>query len=285
MKIKLSKRAKIQLAVLLSVYLVFGLLNAIDLSKKSMSEAFKNVANRWVVQLPFGEGMFFRINPLTLFMTWAIMVLIIWFVGVLGKPKIVPDRKQAAVESFFEYVYDMVETAIPDQRFVRPTFYIACTIFIFVLISNILGGAIPGITIEANARGQIEKIILFSDTWFSPTADINTNASLAVLVFIISQVFGIKAKGFKGWAKSWFEPLAFMFPMNVIGELSKPISHSLRLFGNIAGGALLTYLLSYMVKYLFMPVIFWGFFGLFVGMIQALVFTVLAIAYIASAIS
>ncbi|HEY8541971.1 MAG TPA: F0F1 ATP synthase subunit A, partial [Pseudothermotoga sp.] len=75
------------------------------------------------------------------------------------------------------------------------------------------------------------------------------------------------------------------FPMNVIGELSKPISHSLRLFGNIAGGALLTYLLAYMAKYLFLPVILWGFFGIFVGVIQALVFTVLAIAYISSALS
>ncbi len=285
MKIVISKRAKIGLVIFVSIYLVIGILNAIALSKQSMSEAFKNIVNRWVMQLPFGEGIFFRVNPLTLIMTWAIMIVIIWFAAKIGKPKLVPDRKQAAIESLFEFVYDMVETAVPDQRFVRPTFYVACTIFIFVAVSNILGGAIPGISIEANNQGQIQKIILFADTWFAPTADINTNASLAVMVFFISQAFAIKAKGFKGWAKAWFEPLPFMFPMNVIGELSKPISHSLRLFGNIAGGALLTYLLCYMVKYLFMPVIFWGFFGLFVGLIQALVFTVLAIAYISSALS
>ncbi|ABV32730.1 MULTISPECIES: F0F1 ATP synthase subunit A [Pseudothermotoga] len=285
MKISLDKRAKVLLAIFLVVYIVVGVLNAIYLSKQNMGEAFKNVANRWVVDLPFGKGIFSRINPLTIFMTWGIMAAIILIALRLRKPQVVPDRKQSLVESLLEFVYNMVEDAVPDQRFVRPTFYIACTLFIFIVFSNILGGAIPGISIEANAQGTVEKIHLFSDTWFSPTADINTNAFLAVFVFIISQVFAIKSKGIKSWAKSWFEPIPFMFPMNVIGELSKPISHSLRLFGNIAGGALLTYLLAYMAKYLFLPVILWGFFGLFVGVIQALVFTVLAIAYISSALS
>jgi F-type H+-transporting ATPase subunit a len=73
--------------------------------------------------------------------------------------------------------------------------------------------------------------------------------------------------------------------MNVIGELAKPISHSLRLFGNIGGGAILTFMLSYLVKYLLLPVVFWGFFGLFVGLIQALVFSMLAVAYISAQIS
>lgn len=285
MKLSLDRKTKVFLIVFLLIYIIVGILNVVYLSKQSMSEAFKNVANRWVVKLPFGQGIFSRINPLTIFMTWIIMLLIILIAYRFRKPKLIPDRKQAALESLMDFVYQMVEDAVPDQRFVRPTFYIACTLFIFIVLSNILGGAIPGISIEANAQGSIEKIHLFSDTWFSPTADINTNAFLAVFIFLISQIFAIKSKGFKAWAKSWFEPIPLMFPMNVIGELSKPISHSLRLFGNIAGGALLTYLLAYMAKYLFLPVILWGFFGIFVGVIQALVFTVLAIAYISSALS
>lgn len=285
MKLSLDRKTKVLLVIFLLIYIVIGILNAIYLSKQSMSEAFKNVANRWVVNLPFRQGIFSRVNPLTIFMTWIIMFIIILVVYRFRKPKLIPDRKQAALESVMDFVYQMVEDAIPDQRFVRPTFYIACTLFLFIVLSNILGGAIPGISIEANAQGNIEKIHLFSGTWFSPTADINTNAFLAIFVFLISQVFAIKSKGLKAWAKSWFEPIPFMFPMNVIGELSKPISHSLRLFGNIAGGALLTYLLAYMAKYLFLPVILWGFFGIFVGVIQALVFTVLAIAYISSALS
>lgn len=285
MKLSLDRKTKVLLVVFLLIYIVVGVLNAIYLSKQSMGEAFKNVANRWVVKLPFGKGIFSRINPLTIFMTWAVMLVVILIAYRFKNPKLIPDRKQSALESLMEFVYQMVEDALPDQRFVRPTFYIACTLFVFIVFCNILGGAIPGVSIEANAQGNIEKIHLFSDTWFSPTADINTNAFLAVFVFLISQVFAIKSKGFKAWAKTWFEPIPFMFPMNVIGELSKPISHSLRLFGNIAGGALLTYLLAYMAKYLFLPVVLWGFFGLFVGVIQALVFTVLAIAYISSALS
>lgn len=68
--------------------------------------------------------------------------------------------------------------------------------------------------------------------------------------------------------------------MNIVGELAKPVSHSLRLFGNIMGGGLLVLIISYLVKYLILPTFLWGFFGMFVGSIQALVFTILAIAYI-----
>ena len=102
------------------------------------------------------------------------------------------------------------------------------------------------------------------------------------MVFVISHAFPIKAKGFKAWLKGWFEPNPIMMPMNVIGELSKPISHSLRLFGNIAGGAILTFIFSYMLKYFLLPIFLWGFFGLFVGTIQALVFSILVIAYISA---
>jgi F-type H+-transporting ATPase subunit a len=75
-----------------------------------------------------------------------------------------------------------------------------------------------------------------------------------------------------------------MFPMNLVGEISKPISHSLRLFGNIYGGGILVLILSYMVKYLILPVVLWGFFGMFIGLIQAMVFSMLTIAYIAGQI-
>ena len=56
----------------------------------------------------------------------------------------------------------------------------------------------------------------------------------------------------------------------------------MRLFGNIAGGAILTFIFSYMLKYFLLPIFLWGFFGLFVGTIQALVFSILVIAYISA---
>lgn len=285
MNLKLSRRAKIGLMIFVGIYIAVGVVNVTFLSRESMSEAFKNIANRWVVKLPFGEGILSRINPLTLIMTWTIMIVIIVAAAKFRKFRLVPDRKQSAIESLLQYVYEIVEGSIPDERFVRPTFYIACTLFVFVAFSNVLGGAVPGVSLSVSSQGDVEKVILFSDPWFSPTADINTNASLAVFVLIISHAFAIKAKGFKAWLKTWFEPNPIMFPMNVVGELAKPISHSLRLFGNIAGGAMLVYMLSYMVKYLFMPVVLWGFFGLFIGLVQALVFTVLAVAYISAALS
>jgi F-type H+-transporting ATPase subunit a len=75
-----------------------------------------------------------------------------------------------------------------------------------------------------------------------------------------------------------------LFPINLISEVAKPISHSLRLFGNVMGGGILAIIISYLVKYFLLPTFLWGFFGIFIGAIQALVFTILAIAYIGSVI-
>jgi F-type H+-transporting ATPase subunit a len=104
------------------------------------------------------------------------------------------------------------------------------------------------------------------------------------MTLVISHAFAIKVKGFGNWIKSFFQPVFIMFPMNLVGEISKPISHSLRLFGNIYGGGILVLILSYMVKYLILPVVLWGFFGMFIGLIQAMVFSMLTIAYIAGQI-
>ena len=182
-----------------------------------------------------------------------------------------------------DFMYEVVESVIDDPKFVKPTFMIATTLFIYISIANVIGGAIPGINVSV-VDGHV-KFTLFQDTWFSPTADLNTNLTYALMVFVISHAFAIKAKGFGGWLKSWMEPTPIMLPMNIIGELAKPISHYLRLFGNIGGGAILTFMLSYLVKYLFMPVVFWGYFGMFVGLVQALVFSMLAVAYISEKIS
>jgi F-type H+-transporting ATPase subunit a len=197
----------------------------------------------------------------------------------------IPNRKQAFMESILEMFYEIVDESIPDKRFVKPTFVVATTLFLFITISNIIGGAVPGVSVVADETGAVQKIVLFNDTWPAPTGDLNTNLTYAVMVLIISHIFAIKSKGFKEWLKAWFYPNPVMFPINLIGELAKPISHSLRLFGNIGGGAILVYILSYMTKYFFAPIIFWGFFGIFVGLVQAFVFSMLAVAYISSQLS
>ncbi len=127
------------------------------------------------------------------------------------------------------------------------------------------------------------KITLFSELFSAPTDDLNTDLTLGLFVFLLSQGLAIYKKGLWKYIKSYFEPVAFLMPLNVIGELAKPISHSFRLFGNIMGGGILIAILSWLLKYFVVPAFLWAYFGLFVGLIQAFVFMMLAIAYISAA--
>ncbi len=270
----MNKRDKIFLSVILIAYLIVWYMNLKHIPP--IDEAFKSLGHRWVVRIGW-----FVFNPTTLISASIIFLVILWIALSVRDMKLIPDRKQSIIEWLLESFHQMVEDVIPDPRFVRPTFVIAMTIFFFVWFSNILG-SFPGIVFVGWEDGSLTEIGLFTDTWQVPTADLNTNLTYALMVFVVSHAFAIKAKGFKTWLKGWFEPNPIMLPMNVIGELAKPLSHSLRLFGNIAGGAILTFIFSYMVKYFLLPIFLWGFFGLFVGTIQAFVFSILVIAYISA---
>jgi F-type H+-transporting ATPase subunit a len=280
LKITFSKKEKIFLAVFISLYVLVAVLNIQQLKRTPMEEIFGGLGKRWIVDV---NG--FRINPMTIIVGTAIAIFLIVLAYRLRKFEMIPNRKQAFMESILEMFYEIVDESIPDKRFVKPTFVVATTLFLFITISNIIGGAVPGVSVVADETGAVQKVVLFNDTWPAPTGDLNTDLTYAVMVLIISHAFAIKSKGFKEWLKSWFYPNPVMFPINLIGELAKPISHSLRLFGNIGGGAILVYILSYMTKYFFAPIIFWGFFGIFVGLVQAFVFSMLAVAYISSQLS
>ena len=278
MKINLTKSDKIFLGSILGGYIAV-LIYVLTTGYKFKLEG---VGQRWIFQLPFGEGALSRVNPMTIFMTWAIMALIVYLVTRVKVFEVIPGKKQSLLEAILEYVYDLVKDSVNRKEFVRPIFNIAAALFIFILASNIIG-SLPGVS-AIPVEGGGFKISVLSDTWYAPTSDLNMNLMLAGFVFVMSHAFAIKAKGFKRWIKSFFEPVWWMFPMNVIGEIAKPVSHALRLFGNIMGGGILMLIIGYLVKYFVAPVFLWGVFGLFFGAIQALIFTILAIAYISSLI-
>jgi F-type H+-transporting ATPase subunit a len=114
-----------------------------------------------------------------------------------------------------------------------------------------------------------------------PTNDLNTPLSLGLMGFVIAHYAGIRAKGFKTYLKDYFEPIFFMAPLNIIGELSKVISISFRLFGNIMGGTIIILVVSHLVFSLVLPPFLNAFFVIFIGAIQAFVFTMLTLVYIA----
>jgi F-type H+-transporting ATPase subunit a len=110
-----------------------------------------------------------------------------------------------------------------------------------------------------------------------PTSSINVTLGLSILAFFLIQGTGIVTKGGVGYIKGLFEPLPFMFPLNVIGELAVPISLGLRLFGNIFSGVIITGLV-YAALGNFAPIVtplVHAIFDVFFGLIQVVVFILL----------
>ena len=198
-------------------------------------------------------------NVQTILMTWTVIVILILF-GFLATRKIafLPNPFQVVGELFVTAFRSLTVDAL-DEEMAKKYFPIICSLFMFLLLSNWIG------------------IIPFLS---EPTKDLNTPLSLGVLGFFIAHYSGIRAKGFKEYAKAYMEPIFFMAPLNVISELSKVISISFRLYGNIMGGSIIILVVSHLVYSLVLPPLLSCFFGLFVGAIQAFVFTMLTLVYI-----
>ncbi len=204
-----------------------------------------------------GYTMTFNLN--VIIMTWIVIALLLLFgYATARKRSRVPGPMQVVGELFVSQLYGLTEDAL-DKELARKYAPLICALFMFLVLCNWLG-IIP----------RLEE----------PTKDLNTPLSLGLMGFFISHYLGIKTKGFKGYIKEYFEPIFFMMPLNVIGELAKVISISFRLFGNIMGGSIIILVVSYLTYSVLLPPFLNMFFGLFVGTIQAFVFTMLTIVYI-----
>ncbi len=269
-----EKRLKRSILVFFILYVALGIVNFFVYDQE-----LTGIAQRWIWEFGESNSIWTQINPMTLIMSFVVIASILIFAKTVKFERI-PGRKQSIIELMFDYFWELVEDSVPDKKYRKSTFIISMSLFIYIAFANVISG-IPGIDVVPTDGGGL-SIELFTNTWYTPTSDLNTNLTFALMVFVISNFFAIRSKGFGKWFKSFFEPNPIMFPMNLISEIAKPISHSLRLFGNIMGGSILVLIISYMLKYFVLPVFLWGFFGWFVGLIQAFVFALLAIAYIGS---
>jgi F-type H+-transporting ATPase subunit a len=192
-------------------------------------------------------------------MTWIVFAVLI-FLGLFASRKrsILPKPIQALGELIVSLLYELTEDAL-GKEMAKTYAPLVCALFMFLLLSNWLG------------------IIPHLD---EPTKDLNTTLGLGIMGFCIAHYAGIKSKGFKAYIKEYFEPIFFMMPLNLIGELAKIVSISFRLFGNIMGGSIIILVVSYLTYSIVLPPFLNAFFGLFVGTIQAFVFTMLTVVYI-----
>jgi len=196
----------------------------------------------------------------TLLVSWFVVIFTVLVMAVITRNlKMRPDGAQNILEFIVSIIEDQIEPMLPGEG--RKFLPFIATIFIYVAIANLIG-LLPGVP--------------------SPTGDLNTTLGLALVVFLVSHYQGMKEKGVWGYLKSFGEPVIFLLPLNVVGELAKPISHSFRLFGNVVGGGIIITLI-YQAAPGLIPVPLHAWFDLFVGAIQALIFGMVAIAYISVA--
>jgi F-type H+-transporting ATPase subunit a len=208
--------------------------------------------------VPFlGHNMTFNLEAIA--MTWIACALLIVF-GLLAtyKKARIPGSWQILGELLVSQFFSLTEDAL-DKEMAKKYGPLICALFMFLVLSNWLG-ILP----------HLEE----------PTRDLNTPLSLGLMGFAIAHYVGIKTKGFKAYIKEYFEPIFFMMPLNLIGELAKIVSISFRLFGNIMGGSIIILVVSYLTYSILLPPFLNAFFGLFVGAIQAFVFTMLTLVYI-----
>lgn len=193
-----------------------------------------------------------------------IVVMIVFFLGSMASryKSEVPGKAQNFFELLVEGVYTMAEDIMGKEG--RPYVPLIFAIGLYVLFSNYMG-LIPGL--------------------LAPTANLNTTAAPAIIVFLVYNFIGIRKHG-AGYIKHFMGPIAILAPLMLviefIGHLSRPVSLTMRLFGNVFGEDLVIMVLFMLVPFLVPLPMF--FMGIFTGTLQAYVFMMLSMIYISGAL-
>jgi len=208
----------------------------------------------------FAEVGGFALNA-TILWTWVVMAILVAISLVVRfqvREGFVPSRLQA----FLEVVVEEIRRQIREVSESEPGRFTAFvgTLFLFIAVSNALT-VLPGYT--------------------PPTASLSTTAGLAICVLVAVPLYGIAERGLTAYLGNYIQPTPFMLPFNVIGEASRTLALAIRLYGNMMSGTVIVGILISITPFLF-PVVM-QLLGLLTGMIQAYIFAILAMVYIASA--
>ena len=209
--------------------------------------------------------IFFHIPGIPDYITLTVFViLLLSFMArmMLKRMSIVPGGLQNVMEVVVSGIGGMVEETMGPKG--KPYFPLIATLGFFIFISNLLG-LIPG--------------------FMPPTANINTTAACAVIVFVLTHIIGVKEHG-AGYVKHFLGPVWWLAPLmffiEILGHLSRPLSLALRLFGNMTGHELIVMVLLFLAP-VFIPVVM-SLMGLLVAFLQAFVFVLLAMIYLSGAL-
>lgn len=211
-------------------------------------------------QLVYGQWEGFRLSA-TLVTTWIVMTILVlgsWLMTRRLEVAARPGRWQNFLEALVEVIRGQIREVThqdPDKHlpFVG-------TLFLFIALSNLLA-VVPG--------------------FHAPTSSLSTTTALALCVFVAVPMFGIAEGGLGNYLRQYLQPTPLMLPFNIVGEFSRTLALAIRLYGNLMSGAVIGAVLISLVPFFF-PVVM-QILGLLTGFIQAYIFAVLALVYIASA--
>lgn len=197
----------------------------------------------------------------TILFTWIVILLLVgvsWLITRSLKTGAEISRGQNLLESIVTLLRNQIRGVSGDS----PDRYLLFvgTLFIFIAASNLLN-IVPGFR--------------------SPTGSLSTTTALAICVFVAVPIYGITQQGLRRYLRQYLQPSPLMLPFNIIGEFSRTLALAVRLFGNVMSGTMIVGALISIAP-LFFPVIMEAF-GLLTGLIQAYIFAILAMVYIASA--
>lgn len=213
-------------------------------------------------------------------LTITVASLIVFLIAVLSTRKLA--MKPTGVQNFMEWVMDFVKNIINstmDWKDGGRFHILGITIIMYIFVANMLG--LPFSVV-------IDEYLW----WKSPTASPAVTMTLAILVVGLSHYYAVKLKGTAAYGKEFFKPFWFMFPIKIIEEFANTLTLGLRLYGNIYAGEILLGLLAGGLATgvggtlaAVLPMLAWQGFSVFVGAIQAFIFTMLTMVYLAHKVS
>lgn len=230
----------------------------------------------------------FHIGPLpvtnSLVTAW-LGVIVICLIAYFGtrRNEMIPRGAQNFFEAIIEAIYNLVHGITEDRKLTRKVLPIIGTFLIFITLSNWIG-LLPGVgTIGIYEMHEGHEVLV--PFLRSANSDLNTTLALGLISIFVTQFFGIAAIGFFKYSKKFINfsgviPF-FVGILELVGEVAHLISFSFRLFGNVFAGEVLLAVIAYLVAYA-APVPFY-FLEIFVGFIQALVFSLLTLVFIKTA--
>lgn len=199
----------------------------------------------------------------TILYTWIVMILLTLISWLVTRHLEVSDGPRSRWQNALEVIVELMRGQIREICTEDGDKYLpfAGTLFLFIGTANLLD-IVPG--------------------WHAPTGSLSTTAALAICVGVAVPVFGVREQGLAGYIRHYIRPSVILLPFHLMSETSRNLALAVRLFGNMMSASMIVSILLAIAPFFF-PVLMQAL-GLLTGMIQAYIFAVLAMVYIAAAV-